>query len=113
MLSMTCAAQTSNKIVGKWVAYKKDWKNGETGENVTINNKPFPIDLTIQFNEDGTALESQSNLVADYVISDTTLILGNRQYIIETLENNCLVIRAYEELNPDNPRAVRLHFKRD
>ncbi|TRX50924.1 hypothetical protein FNH22_25055 [Fulvivirga sp. M361] len=112
-LIFSCQPTSSTEIIyGSWEAYKKVLRNGETGEKYTFDGKPYRTSLKFDLFEDGRGFEYSNNTEFQYSVRDSILILGNRNYIIENLDAESLILLEYNEDHPENPMAFRLFFKR-
>lgn len=89
----------ANNLIGKWKCYHKELENGTTKSVNSFSGKEFEYSckgLIIELKFDFTGLESINGLNFKYQRNDSILKLGNRNYIIEKLTKNKLVIRDYD-----------------
>jgi len=101
---ITCSIQLNAQgtdrlelLIGSWECYHKELEDGETGENRTLDGRPYSCDdLKITLGSDLTGTESSGGLEFKYSIKDSLLYLGNRVYVIEKLEKQKLILRDYD-----------------
>ncbi len=100
-----------SQLLGVWEAYKKESINNELVESDNID-KSTSYKTTLWFQKEGKGIVIEESAEFRYNISDDTLKLGNRLYIIEHLSNNQLILRSYNELFPEGDFDSRIYFSR-
>jgi hypothetical protein len=97
-LTTAFAQEAYKDLNGKWECYHKEREDGST-ESLDYRGPGFKLDcngLIIELNPDYTASESIGGLSFKYELNDSILKLGNREYVIEKLTKNELVLRDYD-----------------
>ena len=82
------------RLIGKWKEVKITTQSGETGEKYTYDNKPWNAVFLIEFYKNGTAKEYVSNTETSFSLKDSILIIGDRKYKLNKLNDNEFI---YEE----------------
>lgn len=88
----------SNELIGEWECYHKELEDGTTKSTDLFSGEEFEYScdgLSIKLNSDFSGTESIGGLKFKYVINDSILSLGNRNYVIEKLTKTELIIRDY------------------
>ena len=82
-----------NSIIGAWKSIKKELKDGEAGDKMTFDGKPYTPNMKICFDKD-SVIVNQGGFEAklDYVIRDSFLMFGTKKYLIEKLDKDDLVL---------------------
>lgn len=116
-ISTLCASpQTRDKydaLKGIWEGSRRETRDGETGETITIDGKPYNFDYLIEFRDEGVFYDINNNQVLNYAILDSGLLhVGNSFYVIEKLTSDSLVLLEYDKEDPDNPLVFRTYYKR-
>ena len=99
------AQSVENKdLTGRWMCYKKTLKNGETGENVTLNKKPFVPNMTLEFLDDNTLKVTEGAYTTEikYLLRDNKVSFGNRKYLIEKITKNELILLEIKDTFSDD-----------
>ena len=95
MLSSTCSQVSKEKIQGTWIAYSMVV---DGLENETIDGNPIVVDLKLDFGKNTLDIRENGILTEDikYEIikekSRSILEFGNRQYFIEKLDSEILIL---------------------
>ncbi len=74
-----------NLIYGKWTGAKRTLKNGETGEKLTFDGKPYKNDWKLEFRKDGKSIDLVETMTFDFKVTGDLLLIGDRKYKIEKL----------------------------
>lgn len=112
-----CArSQPGNALValkGVWEGTKRETRDGETGEGITIDGNPYDFDYLIQFKENGVFQDIGNNEASRYSIKhDGLLHIGNSFYVIEKLTSDSLVLLEIDKDDPDDPFVFRTYYKK-
>lgn len=101
-------------LSGEWSCYNRVLKNGETGENVTLNGKPFEPDMELIFskNDKVTVKEGPAETEVLFILKKNLLKIGTREYKIEKLNKNELILLEVDKDNPYNELLFRRYFKK-
>lgn len=113
-LSLSCSSQTSSDlIIGEWTCYHKELEDGNTGEDYTLDGKPYSCDeLTIRLSEDNVGWESMGDSEFRYQLNDSILTLGNRRYVVEKLNSEKLILRDLKSETSLISQGFRQKFRR-
>ena len=89
----------TNELIGKWECYHKELEDGTTKTTDFFSGEETEYScngLIIELKSDFTGMESIGGLSFKYKRVDSLLSLGYRDYIIEKLTENELIIRDYD-----------------
>lgn len=116
-IAITVFAQSieNTDLTGNWVCYKKTLKNGKTGENVTLNKKPFVPNMTLEFLENNTLKITEGTYTTEinYLLNDDRISFGNRKYLIEKATKSELILLEIKETFSDDFLYRRYFKKKD
>ncbi|WP_160114704.1 hypothetical protein [Aquimarina sp. AU474] len=111
-------SEMTKKLLGQWVWVEEtEEKNSlNNTEIVSINNPRSTSDIEslpeiiMTFNPDNTLIidETGAKSNSTFKISDSILSLGNREYIILTLDNDRLVFKDKDDVLDNNYTYKRL-----
>lgn len=104
--SCTAQSESEKKLIGKWILVTETNSFPEDIEPLTENNSESESELktelktTLTFNKDKTIFINQmgNEYDATYKLTDSTLTLGNRKYIIVKLDKKKLIYKDKDGL---------------
>ena len=108
ILSTTRCKISNVEIQGKWIAYKKTSAEGKDGSKSTFSNKPYSIDMSLDFISKKKVLYSvyDETYTFEYYIEDSLLTIEDDKYIILKKNDNELILQE------DTGFRFILYFKR-
>ncbi len=113
LILASCQGQADkSSIYGRWTGTKRTLRNGETGEKLTFDGKPYRNDEVLEFKADGTMFNVVDNMTVDFKVNGDVLLLGDMIFKIEKLTDAELVIVEYDADDPNNETAFRSYYKR-
>jgi heat shock protein HslJ len=104
--SCTAQSESEKKLIGKWILVAESNSFLEEIEPLTEDNSESKtnaekeLKTILTFNRDRTIFINQmgNKYNATYKLNDSTLILGNRKYIIIKLEKNKMIYKEKDDL---------------
>lgn len=106
-------SQVSEKwLYGEWKGVKKELRDGNTGEDYTIDGKAYKANTILEFRRDGIVSDLLNKGEYKYRIKSNFLQIGNREYVIEKLNASELILLDYDSDHPDDPFAFRIFYKK-
>jgi len=103
---------TKDQLVGSWQCYHLELENGDTGEELTFDGKPYTCDVIIDLRSNMTGIESSGGIDFQYALQDSILMLGNRYYKIESLTKSELILLDKPSPNPFSLANYRQKFNK-
>lgn len=95
LLQLSSYAQQNKKEVirGYWISVKKELKDGQTGENVTLDGKPYKPNMKMNFVKDSIMVyQGGFEATLKYEIHDNYLVFGTKKYLIEELDKENMIL---------------------
>ncbi len=86
----------SELLIGKWEGYKMDKRNGDTGEDITLDGKPYTTETILEFYGDGKGYDYDSDTYFRYFIENNIILMGNRFWEIEKITEEELILVEYD-----------------
>lgn len=109
--TMCSFAQQKSDLLGFWISYKKESRNG-VQEN-TFGDRYTPISRLRFTEQKGEAfLLDHKEFDFDYAIIGDTLLVGQNKLIIEKLTAEELVLLDIDDFIPENPLVFRFYYRK-
>jgi hypothetical protein len=92
-LTRVNAQIVTDNFVGKWKCYHIELEDGNTGEDLTFDGKPYSCQgLVLELRSNKTGHESINDLEFTYSFQDSLVQIGSRVYKIEKLTTDEMIL---------------------
>lgn len=110
--NLTGQTNQIDRLTGEWHCYKKELKNGETGENTNLDGKPYKPNMKLTFSKQKLIMDiANGKLIREgkYTVKNNILSFDNKEYLIEGITEKELILL---ELGSDSLLGDEFNFRR-